>query len=245
MRQVCYDWENEQVGDLYIERIGAEYPPPPVTDEEWASRVSRIGPYLVNNTGTYAKGAGLVLSLPENSFHWQPMVIGDEERARRGAGLAEQFDGTDNYFMRQLVMGQGNYHCGPDEAVILELPLPKTQYWNFYLMSRYWEGVSWNLRQSSINGHHAVIDSDGMFRAVVSHRDPGVPNWLDTAGHEIGLLAGRLFQPESVEKPQMRVVPFDKVREELPATTPVVTPAERSDSVRRRMHAVRRRRCDF
>ena len=37
-------------------------------------------------------------------------------------------------------------------------------------------------RQSSLNGHQAVLDPDGVFRAVISARDPGVPNWLDTGG---------------------------------------------------------------
>ena len=36
-----------------------------------------------------------------------------------------------------------------------------------------------------LNGHQAVLD-DGVFRAVVAHRDPGVANWLDTAGNRRG-----------------------------------------------------------
>jgi hypothetical protein len=102
-----------------------------------------------------------------------------------------------------------------------------------------------DLRQSSLNGHQAMLDPDGMFRAVIAHRDPGVPNWLDAAGHTDGLIVCRYFRPESVEEPVFRVVPFDKVRDELPASTMTVAPGERDEVLRRRMHSVRRRSCDF
>ena len=210
VRQLFYDWENEQVGDLYIERVGAQYPPPVVTEEEWTSRVTRLGQYLTNNTAAYNRAAAIALESPPNSFRFQPILIGDD--TRDGTGFAGQFDGSDHYFMRQIVMGQGRYECEPDQAVIIEVPAPKTRYWNYYLMTRYWEGVSWNLRQSSLNGHQGMIDTDGVLRVVIAQRDPGVPNWLDTGGHSVGIIVGRLWQPEVVENPQVQVVPLDEIR---------------------------------
>ena len=47
----------------------------------------------------------------------------------------------------------------------------------------WWETIDYANHQSSLNGFQAVLDDDGVFRAVVSARDPGVANWLDTAGH--------------------------------------------------------------
>ena len=32
VRQWFYDWENEEPGSIFIERIGATYPPPPQTE---------------------------------------------------------------------------------------------------------------------------------------------------------------------------------------------------------------------
>jgi hypothetical protein len=43
--------------------------------------------------------------------------------------------------------------------------------------------------------------------AVVAHRDPGVPNWLDTAGHAHGTVGVRWVGPDVVDVlPATRVV---------------------------------------
>jgi hypothetical protein len=47
---------------------------------------------------------------------------------------------------------------------------------------------------------------------VVAHRDPGVPNWLDTSGHARGTIYWRFMLPdERPEAPTCRVVPFASV----------------------------------
>jgi hypothetical protein len=43
---------------------------------------------------------------------------------------------------------------------------------------------------------------------VIAHRDPGVPNWLDAAGHREGIMFWRFLLPEEKpEKPRCKVVP--------------------------------------
>jgi hypothetical protein len=111
-------------------------------------------------------------------------------------------------------------------------------------MSQYWEALDFSVRQTSINGHQAVLDADGVFRAVIAHRDPQVPNWLDASGHTTGLLLLRYVEPTSTPIPELRVVPLEDLRSALPAATRVVTAEERTETIRRRMHSVRRRMCD-
>jgi hypothetical protein len=38
-----------------------------------------------------------------------------------------------------------------------------------------------------------VLEPDGSFRVVIAHRDPGMPNWLDTEGRPFGLVFWRYF----------------------------------------------------
>ena len=76
--------------------------------------------------------------------------------------------------------------------------------------------------------------ADGLIRFVLAHEDPGVPNWLDTAGHEVGLLTYRWFWPESDPSPSARLVPFDDLRDVLPSDTPTIDPATRRDEIRAR-----------
>ena len=98
-------------------------------------------------------------------------------------------------------------------------------------------------RQSSLNGHQACIDSDGKFRAVIAHRDPGVPNWLDTAGFNRGTAIGRWYGCSSHPMPTLERVPLARLREHLPADTPVVSAQQRSETLQaRRIGAQLRRR---
>ena len=51
------------------------------------------------------------------------------------------------------------------------------------------------------------VDADGSFTVVIAHRDPGVPNWLDTEGRPFGIVFWRFFLPESaIDTPQAKVV---------------------------------------
>jgi len=49
---------------------------------------------------------------------------------------------------------------------------------------------SYPLRRSRTSGpvnlRQAGLEPGDPFRVVIAHTDPGVPNWLDTAGHPIG-----------------------------------------------------------
>jgi len=105
------------------------------------------------------------------------------------------------------------------------------------------EPIDFANHQSSLNGHQAVLDPDGMFRAVVSAKDPGVANWLDTAGHaERGMLI-RWLECDSGPRPTTKKVAFDEVRKTLPESTSRVTPEQRAEILeRRRAHVARRYR---
>ena len=89
-------------------------------------------------------------------------------------------------------------------------------------------------------------DPDGAIRWVIAHRDPGVPNWLDTTGHPEGFMAPRwaYFEkppPEIWPTIAARKVRFDEIRKHLPAGTRTVSPAERREAIRiRQLHVQRR-----
>ena len=96
-------------------------------------------------------------------------------------------------------------------------------------------------RQSSLNGSQAVLDDDGIFRGVIAHRDPGVPNWIDPEGHTRGTIGIRYLFPEHVAQPSLQSVPVEQLRSILPASTPEVPPDERRAMIERRRRAVQRR----
>ena len=59
-----------------------------------------------------------------------------------------------------------------------------------------------------------------MMRAVVAHDDPGVANWLDTAGHSAGPVILRCVRTETAPVPTTRVVQFADVDGAVPPDDP-------------------------
>ena len=135
----------------------------------------------------------------------------------------------------------GRFELEPDEALILEVEPPVGVYWSISLGNPWLETIHYGRHQSSLNGHQAVLDSDGVFRAVIAARDPGVANWLDSAGHSNGAMLLRCVRTESAPVPQTRRVAFDEVLSSLPADTTTITLEERAQVVESRRCAVHER----
>ena len=80
-----------------------------------------------------------------------------------------------------------------------------------------------------------------MIQRVIAHEDPGVPNWLDTAGHERGTLIARFVMAEGAPEVRSRVVKRDELASALPTSTPRLSRGQRDASLARRRRAVWRR----
>jgi hypothetical protein len=229
VRQWYYDHEKERPGQLYVERIDATYPRPPLTSAELAASFERLIAFVETVHEPLALGV-------------EQHYAGDGSQVPFPAGLLSSgSDSGGQIAFRNQCYGRGHFECAPGEAVILELEPPRAEYWMFGLLSPFWESYDWLGRQISINGHQAVIDEDGRFRAVISHEDPGVPNWLDACGHTDGLIGGRYNWTEDVPIPTLRTVRVDQLDRVLPASTRRITPEQRSELLRRRLHSQQRR----
>jgi hypothetical protein len=137
---------------------------------------------------------------------------------------------------------EGAYDLADDEALISEVHIPKgVGYWSLILTNELYETTDWYNNQSSLNDSQAIVDMDHVFRAVISARDPGVHNWLDTSGYPRGAVQGRWFDADDRPTPTMRKVKLRDVRGELPAGTKFVTAAERDAMLRDRRAAAQMR----
>ena len=125
----------------------------------------------------------------------------------------------------------GRFELDPDEALILEFEPPKGIYWSISLGNPWLETIHYGRHQSSLNGHQAVVDADGTARFVIASSDPGVTNWLDSAGHSNGAILLRCVRTESAPVPATRVVKYANVRSSLPADTAMTTPDRRRDVI--------------
>jgi hypothetical protein len=225
VRHFFYDWDTEVASSLSIERIGAHKEKAPRTPVDPRAAVARqliaLGDFVVGNLDFF-----LQFSRPESPNTFLPPLDGTAMGA-----AAEN---------RPVI---GSWELGPDEALLVEVTPPLGLYWSFSLGNPWWETIDYARHQSSLNGHQAEVDPDGTVRAVIAHQDPGVANWLDTAGHSAGPVILRCVRTKTAPIPTTRVVSFSEVAATLPVETRRVTPEERRGTIAARRVAVSRRFC--
>ncbi len=100
----------------------------------------------------------------------------------------------------------GPYELAADEALELDLAFPPCAYASVALWNRFSQSVDRRFHCSTLNHREVVVDPDGHTRIVVAHRDPGVPNWLDTGGRIRGTLFFRFLLAESAPQPIVSTV---------------------------------------
>lgn len=222
VRNFLYDWETERPADLQIERIGtggdAAPTDVPVVDPDVsvARQLYAVGEFVHDNLKFFLDFGA---APPANGF------IPPMDMSSMGAAAEN----------RPVI---GRFELAPDEALILEFPPPEGVYWSVSLGNPWLETIHYGRHQSSLNGHQAVVDPDGLARFVLASRDPGVANWLDTAGHSNGAMLLRCVRTETAPVPATRVVKFDDVSAVLPSDTTLTTPAERAAVIEARRRAV-------
>jgi hypothetical protein len=224
VRQYFNDWERERPADVIIERIGAMHPAPPPRTDQIAARLERLCLWLERGGALWERMSKSALDLPPNSIN---VFLPQDSDQRAG--------------LRGQAYGLGNFHCAPDEAVIIEFTPPGCRHWSVSLANWYWESLDFATRQTSLNGHQAALDSDGFFRGVIAHEDPGVANWLDTAGHQCGTLTARFLLADSSPEIRLRTLKQAELAAALPASTPHIDPLARAHALEARWRAVRRR----
>jgi Protein of unknown function (DUF1214) len=221
IRQVAYDWSRERDPRFSIERLDAPItrPRPPAADLE--RRLREIAA-LTGNTA-------IVLADHVDEVRKQGAINRLQEWNAGGTKLTQTGGLIGQFYY------EGAYELKDDEALIFEAKVPSTcGYWSMILTNDVYETTDWYNNHSSLNGAQARVDSDGKVRAVISAKDPGVPNWLDTAGYASGVIQGRWTDCNEQPIPTLRKVAFSRLRRELPKGTPAITADEREKIVRER-----------
>lgn len=222
VRHFFYDWDTEVPSSLHIERLGDAVGAQGRSVDP-AVQVSRqliaLGDFVHDNLLFFLQFGA---AAPTNGF--LPPI----DRSDMGAAAEN----------RPVI---GRWELQPGEALIVEVQPPEGIYWSFSIGNPWWETIHYGRHQSSLNARQAVTDSDGLVRVVLCEKDPGVANWLDTAGHSNGPIILRCVRTETAPTPSTRVVPFDDIPASLPSGTATVTPEERAAVLAARRDAVHER----
>ena len=223
LRLVSYDWAGEVSPTLALERLDRPMRRPRVPAAVLEQRLR---------------------AMPQAMGFLGPMFVDHVEKIR-AEGYVHRFKpldmtsggGLDGQFYYEAV-----YDLSDDEALVIETEVPETcPYRSMILTNAIYETTDWYNNHSSLNGHQAPVDSDGKWRIVVSARDPGVRNWLNTAGYPTGMIQGRWTHCSSTPIPTITKVAFDEIDAHLPADVARVTPEERDATLRARRQAMMQR----
>jgi hypothetical protein len=227
VRQFFYDWDTEDAAELEIECLDAgSRPPAGPADPLSAAGVAR----QLRALGAFVEASIAFWLDVEEGGRAQGVNIFREPAALTAMGAAAE-----------NVSVWGSWTLDDDEALLIEVTPPEARYWSVSIGTYWWATIDYANHQSSLNGHQAVLDDDGVFRAVLCARDPGVANWLDTAGNGQGAMIFRWLRAADAPVPATRVVPMAELGALLPPGTAMVAAAARAAVLGRRRSAVRRR----
>ncbi|AMO55946.1 DUF1214 domain-containing protein [Endozoicomonas montiporae] len=197
VRQTFQDRINETAAKLKIERIGSEsHRPEPLTAEKLEQGL--------NGAVRFLQGAANMFENWSESFlpTLNTLPPADQEYC--------QFIGGDP----NIYYFHSAWQLEDDEVLVIEAPeIPQCQTWNFQLDNWWMESLDYRHHNIHVNKHTAHYEPDGSVRLVISHTDPGAPNWIETAGHNIGTMCWRWIAADHHPELKTRVLKLTELKE--------------------------------
>ncbi|HYB98664.1 MAG TPA: DUF1214 domain-containing protein [Candidatus Limnocylindrales bacterium] len=194
IRQTFLDRAREQRAELTLERIGGPLWPAPLTAEAMDAGLA--------SAGSLVAACAMIFPGWADGFRAHANTL-----PRFDPDLSRMFGGDPN-----IAYYHSYWELKDDEALVIETTPPPCEYWNFQLNNYWMESLDYRHHRVCINKAGARLRSDGSVRIVVAHRDPGVENWVDTAGHRFGTMCLRWVRAAEHPQPQTRVVQLSDLR---------------------------------
>ena len=197
VRQTFLDRAAETPADLRIERINC--PEDERRPSAWTARKLDEG---LKNAGALTAGAPLLFAKWARDFkkHSNQLPMFDPQ-----VSLAAGGDPNITYY-------HSHWEIAQDEALVIEVMPPECEHWNFQLNNYWMESLDYRYHQIHTNKHLAQLEDDDSVRLVVAHENPGLPNWLETAGHTSGTMCFRWVRAKEHPQPQTRLVKLNSLR---------------------------------
>ena len=221
IRQLLTDWAVQHPIALKIERLDPAAPPLPrdfpALSRRAAAILDKIAPYWLDYDNRY------IFSRPANQ-------IAPPRPRPGGRGLSTS----------------GHYALGNDEALVVTVEQLGAMSLGIQIADPWGVAYEYAYRTSSLNQTQARPDALGTYTFIISARDPGYANWLDSGGHGSGIPVLRWqglpagADPAAAIK-TVKVVKLADLAATLPPGQGRVDPAQRKQQRRKRQrdYAVR------
>ncbi len=223
VRQIFTDWDTQQPGWFDIERIdrSTDYPAELSADRmaEMMGEISRWVGHSTTYWNDYQRDIRRRVS---------PNTI-DAPSAQEGGGIGIRY-------------GFGWWQLEPDRALVVTFAPPPAKYWSIQPYNAGWfEALDYRNRQTTINNAQAEVGGDGLIQVVISSVDPGVANWIDTAGQAEGQLIYRWIWADDATAAAAPATPAPACVVVSLSDLGPGTPVDRAAIVRARRTSVARR----
>lgn len=220
------NWNTETPDTLTVERLG----PPP-------SRAPR---------GEVATGLEAWVNLQESIVAYGVGALGIKTHLNPVNTLSKPSSSQTLGTLVTQTSSFGHFKIADDEALVATLHSGGAKYFVFPVTDPWLVSTDPIGHQTSLNNSQAEPNADGSYTFVVSVRDPGVPNWLDTVGLHEGTIMVRWQDLPALAVdggPQVTVqrVKLKDLASVLPAGTRQVTPQERAQVTAARVAGFARR----
>ena len=230
IRDSFTNWEAEHPATVHIERIGTDgESSPPLRERDLIQPIETATAILERQGRFWPDFSSRLRLVGENNFI--------DFRPTESLGIPTQY------------FSAGFFSIRKDEALIVTIPDVDAAYCGFQVANFWAASPDWINRQTSLSwcndGAQALPMSDGSYRFIVSPRDPGVHNWVDTAGLSQGVLYARIQSPrgDNFAPPEVHaeLVQLDGPEQHLEHGTPRVDADTRKRAIAARQAHARRR----
>jgi hypothetical protein len=228
VRQVFGDWKNESPGDVHIDRVGLEGSLRPVLTD-MAAKLSQAATDLIQTVEV-----------------WPDFVLHRYVQAMPANTLPPVADPSASGGVKGRWMTEAWFDLADDDALVLTTWPMSGNYQGVQLADLWFSSLEYANRQTSLTADQAYRSKDGAYHFVISAKNPGVQNWLDTTGLRRGVLLLRFDGMKETNFPNDRQPTLQKVKladlhKVLPADTPSFSPEMLSQVIAERRAHVQRR----
>ena len=194
VRQTLLRRAQQRQAPLELQRLGEAGSPPPLDPARFSGALDRAGQMVL---GTVSQFLAWTQSFQAHMHEIRPI---DPKFLAVAQG-----DPNTSYNYSYWELGEG-------QALVIDFDPPACEYWNLQIGNHWLESLDFMCFNTHVNNETAIADSDGHVQIVIAGQDPGVPNWLDTAGHSRGGLALRFVGADEIPEPSTRIADLSSLR---------------------------------
>ena len=218
LRDYYFDWQAGPPATFVLERVGGSAGPRPGRTPGRVAALLTAAADEIEHSFTFWSGyqQRLLDDQPANAFTVPGAAAGG---------------------VQAIVYAHSGVALAADQALVVELGPADAPLWDVQLYNRPWyEALDFAHRSTSTNHRMAAADPDGRVRIVISARDTGAVNWLDTEARASVLATVRWWNAPQPPTIRAEVAALDTVR------GPVTPDQRRARIDRRAAHAAWRYR---